>query len=406
MAVPRVIIAGAGLGGLCLAQGLRQAGIDVAIHERDAAIDARPQGYRLHIDGRGAVGLHACLPPERYDLVLATSGAPSTQLTVLTTRLRQLKVMRFEGAASDAPEALNTSVDRQVLREILLAGLEDVVHFGHAIVGYDLAGDRVRVRLGDGTTDEGDLLVGADGVGSTVRRQLVPDAVVAETGEFCIYGRTTLTPEIAGVIPEQLRNGFVAVVGLRGLGMALGMVDFRTPPEEAVRLTPGVALTAREPYVMWALSGEARAFGEGEVDAMTGPELHARAMRLIGNWHPRLQELVAAAEPDACFPVRIRVAQPVTPWETGPVTLLGDAIHVMSPARGSGANIALKDAGRLRDAIVTAVTGETSLRDAVAGYEREMLQYGFAAVGDSLAVARQGNGPLARILRLLRGNRA
>jgi 2-polyprenyl-6-methoxyphenol hydroxylase-like FAD-dependent oxidoreductase len=404
VAAPKVIIAGAGLGGLCLAQGLQRAGIDVTVHERDAAIDSRPQGYRLHIDGRGAVALHACLPPELYDLFLATSGAPSTQFTILTTKLRQLKMMRFDGVASIAPEAVNTSVDRQNLREILLAGLEEVVQFGHEIAGYERVGDRVSVRFGNGTFEEGDLLVGADGVGSTVRRKLLPDAVVAETGECCIYGRTTLTPEVAVVMPEQLRKGFVAVVGFRGLGMALGLVEFRTLPANTGQLAPGVTLTDRERYLMWALSGDRRRFGEGDLDAMTGSELHERATRLIQHWHPRLQQLVAAAEPDTCFQVRIRVAQPVAPWGTGPVTLLGDAIHAMSPARGSGANIALKDAGRLCDAIVAATAGNISLREAVSGYEREMLQYGFAAVNDSLAVARQGNGPLARVLRLLRGN--
>lgn len=91
----RVIIIGAGLSGLCLAQGLRRARLDVAVYERDAALAARRQGYRLHIDGRGARGLHACLPPELYELFTATCGAPSRQLTVITKRLRTVRAMRF-----------------------------------------------------------------------------------------------------------------------------------------------------------------------------------------------------------------------------------------------------------------------------------------------------------------------
>ena len=55
MAPPRVAVAGAGLGGLCLAQGLRRAGLSVTVYERDAALGSRPQGYRLHLDARAGL---------------------------------------------------------------------------------------------------------------------------------------------------------------------------------------------------------------------------------------------------------------------------------------------------------------------------------------------------------------
>lgn len=144
----RVAIAGGGLGGLCLAQRLHARGIAVAVHERDAAIASRPQGYRLHLDGRGAAGLHQCLPPALYELALATAGVPSTQIAVLTTGLRQLGVMRGEPRHERAhdPGTVNTAVDRRTLREILLGGLEDVVHFGSAVSGYDCDHDETRVR--------------------------------------------------------------------------------------------------------------------------------------------------------------------------------------------------------------------------------------------------------------------
>ena len=57
----RVAVAGAGLGGLCLAQGLHGAGADVTVYERDAALDTRQQGYRLHVDARAALALRSCL---------------------------------------------------------------------------------------------------------------------------------------------------------------------------------------------------------------------------------------------------------------------------------------------------------------------------------------------------------
>jgi 2-polyprenyl-6-methoxyphenol hydroxylase-like FAD-dependent oxidoreductase len=72
------------------------------------------------------------------------------------------------------------------------------------------------------------------------------------------------------------------------------------------------------------------------------------------------------------------------------VTLLGDAIHTMSPGRGEGANVALRDAALLRRRLVDVVTKGVPLVPATAAYETEMLRYGFPAVADSL------NRPFAR----------
>jgi len=58
----RVLVIGAGLGGLCLAQGLRKAGVEVAVYERDAGLALRMQGHRIHIDSRGEQALCECLP--------------------------------------------------------------------------------------------------------------------------------------------------------------------------------------------------------------------------------------------------------------------------------------------------------------------------------------------------------
>jgi len=70
----RVAVAGGGLGGLSLAQGLLRAGADVAVYERDASLATRRQGYRLHVDARAGLALQACLPPESLALFLATCG--------------------------------------------------------------------------------------------------------------------------------------------------------------------------------------------------------------------------------------------------------------------------------------------------------------------------------------------
>jgi 2-polyprenyl-6-methoxyphenol hydroxylase-like FAD-dependent oxidoreductase len=377
----RVIIIGAGLGGLCLAQGLRQAGLQVAVYERDAALGARRQGYRLHIDGRGARGLHGCLPPELYELFLATCGAPSRQLTVITRRLRTVRTMRFPEPAGTGPAAVSTSADRLTLREILATGLDDVLHFGKELAGLDRdERSGVRARFSDGSTAEGDVLIGADGTGSRVRREYLPGTGAADTGERCIFGRTLITAQTEPLLAGVLHDGFTAVIGSRKLGMALGAVRFSTPPARAALALPGARLSAEHDFVMWSLSGKAKAFpGGGELAGRAAPELLRVARDMTRSWHRQLRGLVEAAEPEeTCF-VKVAIGQRPPPREPTQVTLIGDAIHAVSPARGSGANLALADAGILGRQLARCAAGQVPLRVAVGAYEAEMTSYAFAA---------------------------
>ena len=77
----RVAVAGAGLGGLCLAQGLLKAGVDVTVYERDERLDGRRQGYRLHVDARAGLALEQCLPPGSLALFQATCGEAPARVT-------------------------------------------------------------------------------------------------------------------------------------------------------------------------------------------------------------------------------------------------------------------------------------------------------------------------------------
>jgi len=109
----------------------------------------------------------------------------------------------------------------------------------------------------------------------------------------------------------------------------------------------------------------------------------------MDRWSDRLSELVWLSDPTTLSLLPIRTSLPVAPWETSRITLLGDAIHAMTPFRGIGANIALKDAVLLRDALVEADRGERPLIDAMQAYEAGMIDYGFKAVQNSLRAMEQ-----------------
>jgi 2-polyprenyl-6-methoxyphenol hydroxylase-like FAD-dependent oxidoreductase len=208
-----------------------------------------------------------------------------------------------------------------------------------------------------------------------VRRQYLPSAEPADTGGRCIYGKTPLGPQTP--LPAVLSQGFTGVVGGR-IGMAIGPVRFREPPQ-AFGLSPA------QDYLMWALAGDQRSFGvpDEQLTALDPAGLHALSAELIRTWHPDLRALHAAADVGETFAIRVRASPPVSPWPPSRVTVLGDAIHAMSPARGSGANMALKDAALLCHALTAAPADGAGLVTAIGDYEQQMREYGYAAVAAS-----------------------
>jgi 2-polyprenyl-6-methoxyphenol hydroxylase-like FAD-dependent oxidoreductase len=394
----RVAVAGAGLGGLCLAQGLVRAGVDVGVYERDAALDVRRQGYRLHMDARAGLSLEKCLPPELFGLFLATTGRPGTKVAVLSAQLRVLYEMPGNPARDpDNPASLSTSADRGTLREILVAGLDDRVHYGREVAGFEQDAHGVTLRFADGSTESADVLVGADGVGSAVRRTLLPHAPIVDTGSRVIYGKTPLDDAARRLVPPAMYDGFTAIVGGH-VGLAAGLVEFRrSPPEAAAAIAPGIRLSPAGDYLMWGLSArhDRLPAPDAELAGADPAALHAVACRAIRSWHPDLRALLAKAAVEETFYIRVHSSERVPAWLPSRVTLLGDAIHAMSPARGSGANTALLDAANL----CTALTGGNDVIAAIGGYEEKMRDYGFAAVEASrqaeAETARRGN-PLWR----------
>jgi 2-polyprenyl-6-methoxyphenol hydroxylase-like FAD-dependent oxidoreductase len=102
------------------------------------------------------------------------------------------------------------------------------------------------------------------------------------------------------------------------------------------------------------------------------------------DWDRRLRTLIRAADPGSTFALSIRTSNPIAAWLPSNVTLVGDAIHTMTPGRGAGANTALRDAQLLCDNLISARDGDRQLLEAVGGYETKMREYSALAVKESL----------------------
>ncbi len=386
-----VLIVGGGIGGLCLAQGLKRSGISVAVYERDGSAHFRSQGYRITIKEEGSRALRDCLPEDLFNLCVATSIKPAMRLVVLDHQLHQIFARPLPHAQA-APDASGFGVNRLTLREILLAGLEGDVYFGKAFVGCEQLGDGlVRAHFADGTAADGTLLVGADGTNSAARRFVVPDARIDDLHSI-IYGKTPIEADTMAWMPDVLVDTFNRMSGPDGVSLSVATCRTWEPVADATaRIAPTLRLSDGRDYFAWTLS-----LSDALRDA-DGSTLHRVAGESVRDWHPAVRRLIAQADIPSIFPITITSAQPVKPWRTTNVTLLGDAIHTMSPGRGDGANTALRDAELLHHALVDGATQGIPLVQAVAGYETEMLRYGFEAVADSLhAPFLRGGGPATR----------
>lgn len=397
----RVAIIGGGTGGLCLAQALHRAGVRVAVYERSRTRTERLQGYRVHINSHGAAAMHDCLPPDLWQSFVDTTGTSGGNFGFVTEQLDELLFLDEEMFTTENPDpaASHHSVSRITLHQVLSAGLDGVLHFGKELERYEPAADgTVTCHFTDGTTATADVLIGADGANSRVRRQFLPHAERVDTGIRNIAGKLPLTDETRAWLPPPITQGPKSVMPPRGCGFFTAPHDFGDHGgvsangiggNDATFEHDAVLFDNTTSYVMWAYAADEARYPAGtDLSALDGAALRDLTVRMIADWHPELRRMVAESPAESVTLIPIRTSVPVEPWPTTNITLLGDAIHSMTPFHGIGANTALRDAQLLARNLIAAARGERDLIDAIADYERQMIDWGFTAVRRSLRDAR------------------
>jgi salicylate hydroxylase len=390
-------IVGGGIGGLSLAQGLKKAGISLSLFERDRVSTERLQGYRIHISPKGSRALHECLPEPLFNTFVATCGARGSGFRFLTEKMEELLSLDIPGGSD--PIDQHHSASRITLRQVLLSGLADVVHFDKMFVRYEVAEDgRIALNFADGTRALCDVLIGADGGNSRVRQQYLPAAKRIDTGVVGIAGKALLTDESRTRLPRSVQQGAALVMTPERCGMFMALQEFGgrpvVPPGfiggDDGPIERGALFDNTASYVMWAYGCYRSEIEKGlPLEQIPGNALRALVLERIHSWHPDFHKLVSASDPGTISVLRIRTSLPVPEWPSTRVTLIGDAIHSMTPYRGIGANIALRDAALLCRQLAKAAEGTLPLEAAIHDYERQMRDYAFRAVRTSLKALRQ-----------------
>ncbi|MBV9558524.1 MAG: FAD-dependent monooxygenase [Pseudolabrys sp.] len=319
-----ILIAGAGLGGLAAASCLMKAGHRVRVFEQAPQLAEIGAGIQISANSMHVLrdlGLEAAIRrvgvhPEAYVFRLHDTGEV---------------LQRFPLAAEH--ERINgapyTQMHRADFHDILAAKARefdlDVVQLNRRVSGFTESATGVELHFEGGGSAKGDLLIGADGLKSAVRRQLFGDAVATYTGDA--VWRLTVPIER---IPEDLRleKAMTLFLGPGGHGVFyylrsgtllnfVGCVETDDINEES--------WTVRYPW--------------------------ERLKAEYVGWHPKVQAVLDAADKDKCYRWSLFARPPTRVWSSDRVTLLGDSAHPTLPYLAQGAAMAIEDGAVLTRAL-------------------------------------------------------
>lgn len=388
----RILIIGAGIGGLCLAQALKKNGIKFTIWERNPDTESWLQGYRININPIGSRALFQCLPEHLWEAFLAATADKKDGIGFLTEKMELLVKAdndMMTGGSTKAHQSQH-AISRIFLREILMKGIEDSIVFGNTFDRFEeILGEGVRVYAGNGVIFNADLVIGADGANSKVRKQLLPHAQRIATDAIAISGRTMLTESNRAAIPLLLQERMNVMMPLDKYFLFSSPFDrsekIKNFGENIARAAERASMDATmflnddQNYVLWSFIAHKKEFENQNTTDLRGFVLEKTKI-----WEEGFHRLIYLTDPDSLNMIPLKTMLPVKPWATGPITLLGDAIHNMTPLRGMGANMAMHDAAVLERRINNSVKVNKDIRAEVAEYERIMLHHGFSAVNQAL----------------------
>lgn len=388
-----ILISGAGLSSLLLARSLLRSSIPFVVFERDASLSFRAQGYRLRLSNEGLDAIEDVLGPEGFkkfwDTCGKTGGSGLATINAVTgERIGEAPPPKPQeetrkGKSVDellsSRDGMTVGISRGDMRALFMEGCEPHVRFSHQVTGYEVTETGVRAVFKDGTkSEEGEMLVGGEGIYSKVAKQVSGGKLKTyDTGARGIHGQAPTT-------------------AFKGLGEGVFRLIDDTRPEGKVFVITNVRAGDKEdPNVEfgWTMGGEPGVISAPNNDlSVIGRPAAEKAQSFAANWHPSIKPMFDQMNVANAAFWKITCSSPsgVPEWTNEPrVTLIGDAVHSMTPAGGIGANTAVQDS-----ALLGKLLGEAGgyAANITATYEKKMRVYASQAVAYSYGHATRQFG--------------
>lgn len=324
MNTPKVLIAGAGIGGLTAAIALRAKGIDAEVYE--AATEQRCTGTALGLASNAVKVLRAL----GIDLGTGDCGQPLERFDVRTRAGKLIRSLPVREITAELGDPI-VSIHRNDLIRTLEEAVGDLsVRYGAEIVDFGIGDSGVSVACADGRMTHADVLIGADGIRSVVRAKLSGDLPPTGHGYVCWLATVPFSH------PRMIR-GYCGHYW--GRGQRFGLID----------IGAGMAYWWGTKNMPVARAGDWRG-GKAEI------------LAAFDGWAPEIAEVIEQTPQDAIVSVPAQDRPFLERWGTGPVSLLGDAAHPMQTGLSQGAGCAVEDGYVLAEAIARVSNPVAALR--------------------------------------------
>lgn len=317
--VKRVLVAGGGIGGLSASLGLAQAGFEVDVFEQSnafgeigAGVQISPNSTRvLHRLGLEQALRSVSFFPQGHEIRQWNSGKLLFHSLLGDKDIHRYGFPYYHVHRGDLIRILMDAVQREP---------NITLHADAMVMGCEGS----TLILADGSV-EGDVVVGADGIHSAVRKSIFGDELP----------RFTRNVAWRGVVPtERLPEGWVPPVTSIWLGYGQHFVNYYIRSGELVNWV-GVVENSGWRVESWLEKGE-----------------HAELKADFCGWHENIRVLIDAMDPDQCYKWALFDRDPMPRWSVGPATLLGDACHPTLPFMAQGAAMAIEDGAVLAECLL------------------------------------------------------